>query len=79
MNWLKTILNEIFGLFVDDATFALAILLWLVLVKVLTSHLGIPTSWSGIILFAGLALILAESTTRYAKPRNPKNNPAKIA
>jgi hypothetical protein len=68
MNWFKTILQEIFGLFVDDASFALAILLWLVLVRVLT-HLGIPTSWSAIILFAGLALILCESTTRYAKPR----------
>jgi membrane protein implicated in regulation of membrane protease activity len=77
MNWLKTILHEIFGLFVDDASFALAILLWLVLVNVLTPHLGIPTSWSAIILFAGLALILAESTTRYAKPRNQKNSSAK--
>jgi hypothetical protein len=72
MNWLKTILQEIFGLFVDDASFALAILLWLVLVKVLTPHLGISTSWSGIILFAGLALILTESATRYAKPRATK-------
>jgi hypothetical protein len=69
MNWLKTILREIFGLFVDDATFALTILLWLILVKLFASHLGIPARWAAIILFAGLALILAESTTRYAKPR----------
>ena len=67
MSWLKTILYEIFGLFVDDASFALAILLWLALVKILTPHLGISARWSGIILFLGLALILAESTMRFAK------------
>jgi hypothetical protein len=67
MNWLKTILREVLGLFVDDATFALAILLWLLMVKMITPHLGIPARWTAIILFAGLALILAESTIRYAK------------
>jgi hypothetical protein len=67
MNWLKTILREIFGLFVDNAGFAAAILLWLVLIKILTTQLSIASRWSGIILLAGLALILAESTTRYAK------------
>jgi hypothetical protein len=67
VKWLKTILHEIFGLFVDDASFALAILLWLVLVKTLTPQLGISTRWTGVILFTGLALILAESTIRYAK------------
>jgi hypothetical protein len=67
MKWLKTILHEIFGLFVDDASFAAAILLWLILVKVLARHLGVPYGWTAIILFTGLALILAESTTRYAK------------
>ena len=66
MKWLKTILHETVGLFVDDASFALAILLWLVLVKTLP-HLGISTRWTGVILFTGLALILAESTIRYAK------------
>jgi hypothetical protein len=72
MKWLKAILHEIFGLFVDDATFAAAIFLWLILVKVLTPHLGIPSRWTGIILFTGLALILAENTTRYAKRRSKK-------
>jgi membrane protein implicated in regulation of membrane protease activity len=67
MKWLKTILHEIFGLFVDDASFAVAILLWLILVKVLAPHLGVLSGWAAIILFTGLALILADSTTRYAK------------
>jgi len=67
VKWLKTILHEIFGLFVDDASFAAAILLWLILVKVLVPRLGVLSGWAAILLFAGLALILAESTTRYAK------------
>jgi hypothetical protein len=66
MNWFKTIFREIFGLFVDNGSFALAILLWLIVVRTLTPHLGISARWGGVILFTGLALILAESTTRYA-------------
>jgi hypothetical protein len=72
MNWLKNIFYEIFGLFVDDVSFALAIFLWLILVKVFTPHLGIAPVWTGVILFTGLALILTESTTRYAKRRSEK-------
>jgi hypothetical protein len=67
MKWLRTIFREILGLFVDDAAFAVAILFWLGLVKILMPHLGIPSRWTGIVLFIGLALILAGSTIRYAR------------
>jgi hypothetical protein len=67
MKWLKNIVREIFGLFVDDGSFALAILLWLVIVRGATPRLNIPSGITGIILFAGLALILAESATRYSR------------
>ena len=69
MKWLKNILREIFGLFVDDGNFALAILLWLAVVRWATPHLNIPSGITGVILFAGLALILAESTTRYSRQK----------
>jgi hypothetical protein len=65
MKWLKNIFREIFGLFVDDGSFALAILLWLAIVRGAAPH--IPSGITAIILFAGLALILAESTIRYAR------------
>jgi hypothetical protein len=32
MSWIKTVLREVFGLFVDDGSFAIAILAWLLLV-----------------------------------------------
>jgi len=67
MNWLKSIFREIFGLFVDDGSFAVAILLWLAVVRWATPRLNIPTGITGVILFAGLALILAESATRYSR------------
>jgi hypothetical protein len=67
MKWMKKILREIFGLFVDDGSFALAILLWLAVVGLATPHLNIPTGITGVILFAGLALILADNVTRYSR------------
>jgi hypothetical protein len=67
MKWPKSILREIFGLFVDDGSFALAILIWLAIMRWATPRLNIPSGITGVILFAGLALILAESTTRYSR------------
>lgn len=67
MNWIKSIFREIFGLFVDDGSFALAIIIWLVLIRWTTSHLSLSAAATGIILFAGLALILIESTARFAR------------
>jgi hypothetical protein len=67
MKWLNNIFREIFGLFVDDGSFALAILIWLAVVRWATPRLNIPSGIAGILLFAGLALILAESATRYSR------------
>ena len=64
MRWLRAIGGEIFGLFVDDGAFALAITVWLGAVWVVLPRLGVPTAWGGVILFAGLAVILVESATR---------------
>ncbi|HUZ97053.1 MAG TPA: hypothetical protein VMU57_19290 [Edaphobacter sp.] len=67
MNWIKTILREIYGLFVDDGTFALAILIWLSFMRWTASHLPLSPATSAIMLFAGLALILIESAVRFAR------------
>lgn len=69
MKWIKTVLREIFGLFVDDAVFALAILVWLGLMRWMTSRLSLSPTCMAILFFAGLALILIESTARYARRR----------
>lgn len=67
MKWIKSILREIVGLFVDDGAFALAIIIWIGLIGWTTSHFSILSGSAAIILFVGLALILIESATRYAR------------
>jgi hypothetical protein len=71
LRWLKTILAEIFGLFVDDIGFALAIIVWLGIIQLGLLRLNFPAAWNGVILFAGLAAILAESALRRASRKSP--------
>lgn len=67
MQWFRTFFHEIFGLFVEDGSFAIAILGWLGIVWLLLPRLSVFSQWNGPILFAGLGCILAESTLRYAR------------
>ena len=67
MRWIKTILHEVFGLFVDDGSFALAIVVWLLAVKLLVTHFLLTARWTGLLLFGGLAVILAESALRASR------------
>ena len=69
MRWLKTIVGELFGLFVDDGSFAVAIVAWLVITWFALPLLGLPSGADGLILFIGLALILVESVLRRAGQR----------
>ncbi len=64
MTWLKAIWSEFFGLFVDDGSFAVAILLWLAAAWLILPRLGLPAAVPPAILFAGLVVILVESATR---------------
>ena len=66
MRWMKTILAEIVGLFVDDGRFALAILVWLAAVWLILPHLAVAAAWRGLILFLGLAAILLDGAVRRA-------------
>lgn len=69
MSWLKSIFAEIYGLFVDDGSFAIAILVWLALLWLVLPHLPVAGAWHGVILFAGLVAILLESALRRARQR----------
>ena len=66
MSWLKIILVEIYGLFVDDGSFALVIVVWLGIASFMLPRIDIPSSANALILFAGLLLILLESALRRA-------------
>jgi hypothetical protein len=69
MQWLKAVFTEIFGLFVDNGSFAIAILAWLVVARTVVVFVNIPACVKGPVLFAGLAVILLESAVRRAHPR----------
>ena len=67
MRALTTILRELFGLFVDDGTLALAALIWIGICGVVLPRLLPSGGWDGVILFLGLALLLAENAVRAAR------------
>jgi hypothetical protein len=69
VNALKAMLREIFGLFVDDGSLAIAVLVWLALLRLLLPQLPVPAVWRGVILVAGLLGILLESALRRARQR----------
>lgn len=64
---LKAVLRELYGLFVDDGSLAVAIVVWLGLLALARPHLH----WSGacyaVLLFVGLVAILIESALRRAR------------
>lgn len=67
MHWIRTVAAEIFGLFVDDGSFAVAILVWVGLVALILPRADIPTAAKGPVLVVGLVAILVESATRRAR------------
>lgn len=64
MNILKSAVEEVWGLFVDDPIFAGAIIVWVVAIKLLVGLL--PHVMAGPVLFAGLVAILVSLTYRQA-------------
>ncbi len=69
MTWLNTLWSEFIGLFVDDGSFAVAILAWIAFCWLVLPRLGLAPPWPSAILFGGLALILVESALRRARQR----------
>lgn len=67
MSILKAALREVFGLFVDDGPFALAILAWCAVAWLALPRLGLAPGWDGAAFFLGLAAILLESARRRAR------------
>ena len=67
MSWLRTALVELWGLFVEDGRYALAIVVWLLLAWRVLPVLDLDRGWNVAILAAGLLAILAESVLRRAR------------
>jgi hypothetical protein len=67
MHWLNAAIGEIYGLFVDDGNFALAIAAWLLLIWLAVSLLPSLAAWGSIVLFLGHAAILLVNASQAAR------------
>ena len=69
MGWLNTVWEEFIGLFVDDGSLAIALLVWQGACWFTFPRLGLPDIWPPVVLFVGLILILSERVLRRARQR----------
>jgi hypothetical protein len=69
MKWLRTGTRELVGLFVDDGAFAAFIITWISFICVALPKMDLPMVYKGMLLAAGLLVILLGSTTRRSRNR----------
>jgi len=65
MSWLTSVSRQIYGLFVEDGALSLSICVWLLLVWFALPYVA-NASVRPIVLFIGLAILLADSVRRAA-------------
>jgi hypothetical protein len=63
----KAIFNELFGLFVDDGSLAINLLVWTAVAAVVLPRLPLGDGWPAILLLAGYLIILIENVVRAAR------------
>jgi hypothetical protein len=67
MKVLKTAIEELFGLFVEDGTLAIGILFLVALAVFALPHSPIPEAFRAPLLFLGLVVLLLENVLRAGK------------
>lgn len=67
MNVIVTAFKEVYGLFVEDGSYAVGILIWLLLASVTLTHVPALGHWRAPLLFVGLVVLLVENVLRTAK------------
>ena len=70
MSSLAAILKELWGLFVDDGSLALALIAWVTISGLGLPHLPVPVEWDGPVLFAGCLVILVSTVLRSARGKS---------
>ncbi len=69
MNVILTALKEVYGLFVEDGSYAASILIWVLVAALVFPHLPALGLWRAPLLFAGMLFLLVENVLRTAKSR----------
>ena len=67
MTAVATALRELWGLFVEDASLTLGILVCVVIAAWVLPALGLREAWRGPVLFVLLAIVLSENVRRSAR------------
>lgn len=67
MNAIETALKEVYGLFVEDGSYAMEILAWLAVVGLIFPYLPALGHWRAPLLFAGMLTVLVENVLRTAR------------
>jgi hypothetical protein len=63
--------RKVFGLFVDDGSLALSILVWIFALHVVAPIASIEQTWAALLLFLGCAGILIENVLRLSRQPLP--------
>jgi uncharacterized membrane protein HdeD (DUF308 family) len=69
MQALRRALGSLLAFFIDDGSLAVLVLGWLALLWLAVAQLKLPPRWGALLLFVGLAGILAASAVRRARAR----------
>jgi hypothetical protein len=67
MNFLKGLFKEVLGLFVDDGSLAIALLVWIAAANLIARTTAIDGPAMSLLWFAGCAAILIENVLRGAR------------
>ena len=67
MEWMRTVAREVWGLFVDDGRFAIAIVVWVGLVWLLERRFEVGGTAGAAALFGGLGMVLVVSLCKFAR------------
>jgi hypothetical protein len=69
---LLTAMREVWGLFVDDGSYAFLICIWVVACLVVLPLLSVPIVFRPIFLISGLIAILLENIVRSSRPERKR-------
>jgi hypothetical protein len=69
MNIVKAALTELLGLFVDDGSLAVAVIVWIAGAVICMRGQFIDPQSEAVLLFAGIAVLLAENVVRSTRAR----------
>lgn len=64
---IVTAVREVWGLFVEDASFTIGIVVCVIVAIFALPHLNIPVEWRGPLFFVALAVVLIENVRRTAR------------